>query len=196
MMAQPSRRFTRKLGERRYHKLFLVATEGAKTEPQYFKWLNREHACVQVIKVGHDSDPLHVLKRMKDTLAQTSSMPPWEAWLVVDKDQWTDDQLAQLHAWALEQENHGFALSNPAFEFWLLLHFEDGTGITRLNQCVAQLKKHLPAYDKKIDISKITLERVNDAIRRAKARDNPPSQDWPRTTGTTVYRLAENILRA
>ena len=27
-----------------------------------------------------------------------------EAWLVVDKDQWTEEQLTQLHQWSLQRE--------------------------------------------------------------------------------------------
>jgi hypothetical protein len=49
-----------------------------------------------------------------------------EAWLAVDKDIWIDSQLQELHQWPQEAQNHGFALSNPSFEYWLLLHFEDG----------------------------------------------------------------------
>ena len=48
-----------------------------------------------------------------------------EAWIVVDKDNWSDHDLAQLFKWALQSDSYGFALSNPKFEFWLLLHFED-----------------------------------------------------------------------
>jgi hypothetical protein len=34
------------------------------------------------------------------------------------------------------------------------------------------------------------------AVRRARRRDNPPCDDWPRSTGTTVYKLVENILKS
>ena len=50
-------------------------------------------------------------------------------------------------------------------------------------------------YDKNIDIRKITPEMIEDAIRRARVRDNPPCADWPCKLGsTTVYKLVENIL--
>ncbi len=116
-----------------------------------------------------------------------------EAWLVVDKDQWTDNQLAELGRWAKKKVNYGMALSNPKFEYWLLLHFEDGKNATTSN-CDKRLKKYLPDYDKTIDIRKISTDMINDAIRRAKKRDNPPCEDWPRGTGSTVYRLVEKIL--
>ena len=41
-----------------------------------------------------------------------------EDWLVVDKDQWTDDQLMKLYEWFQKTDNYGFALSNPKFEYW------------------------------------------------------------------------------
>ena len=63
-----------------------------------------------------------------------------EAWLVVDKDQWTDEQLSQLHQWSLKAKNYGFALSNPKFEFWLLLHFEDGSGVSSSQICSQKLE--------------------------------------------------------
>ena len=119
-----------------------------------------------------------------------------EAWLVVDKDQWGDEQLMQLYDWAQTRNNYGFALSNPKFEYWLLLHFEDGTGIASSRDCDARLKRQLPNYNKGIDAGKISRKQIDDAIRRAKLRDNPPCIDWPRTFGsTTVYRLVENILK-
>ena len=118
-----------------------------------------------------------------------------EAWLVVDKDLWTDNQLNQLHAWAQTHINYGFALSNPSFEFWLLLHFEDGIGIRSSQDCIDRLKRHLPSYNKEIDTRKISRERINEAVCRAKKRDNPPCVDWPRAPGgTTVYRLIEKLL--
>jgi hypothetical protein len=78
-MPPKRRKFQRPLGERRYRKLFVIAVEGVKTEPQYF------------------------------------------------------------------------ALSNPKFEYWLLLHFNDGTGIASSRDCSDRLKRHLPGYDKGID---------------------------------------------
>ncbi|MBF0109428.1 MAG: RloB domain-containing protein [Magnetococcales bacterium] len=196
----PKRRtFQRPLGERRYRRLFVIAVEGVKTEPRYFAIFNDQHSVIRVncLKGSHDSAPPQVLKRMEDHLRQENLRSTDEAWLVVDKDQWTDEQLAQLHAWAQARDNYGFALSNPRFEYWLLLHFEDGTGITSSRNCNDRLKRHLPGYDKKIDTRKITHDRIDQAIRRSRLRDNPPCTDWPRTLGsTTVYKLVENILQS
>lgn len=86
-------------------------------------------------------------------------------------------------------------MSNPNFEYWLLLHFEEGNKITHSSDCLARLKKYFPGYNKGIDTRKINLDMIKEAIRRAKNRDNPPCADWPRTIGwTSVYRLVERLL--
>lgn len=196
----PKRRaFQRPLGERRYRKLFVIAAEGVKTEPHYFAIFNGQQSVIMVkcLKGRNDSAPRHVLKRMEQYLRQQTLRAADEAWLVVDRDQWTDEQLAQLHSWTQEHANYGLALSNPNFEYWLLLHFEDGTGMKSIQDCIDRLKRYLPDYDKDIDARKITRQGIEEAVRRARLRDNPPCPDWPRAFGgSTVYRLIENILRA
>lgn len=195
-MPPKRRKFQRQIGERRYRRLFVIAVAGVATEPQYFSIFNDFELVIHVdcLKGKNESSPIHVLQRMKKHLRETKLRNFDEAWLVVDKDQWTDEQLTKLHAWSQEQDNYGFALSNPKFEYWLLLHFEDGSGIATSRQCSERLVRYLPDYEKSIDAHKISPERIADAVRRAKERDNPPCRDWPRNTGTTVYRLVTRLL--
>ena len=58
-MASRRRTFKRPLGERRYRKLFVIAVEGVKTEPQYFAIFNDQTSVIRVncLKGGHDSPP-------------------------------------------------------------------------------------------------------------------------------------------
>jgi hypothetical protein len=196
----PRRKFVRQTGTRRYRKLFLIATEGCKTEPIYFRMLDSQHVTTRVtcIKGGNNSAPSQVLDRMKKRLAKEGLRKGDEAWLVVDKDEWTDDQLMELCAWSRKKDNYGFALSNPKFEYWLLLHFEDGAGIATSRQCSEQLSRPeiLPNYDKGFDPRKITTDMINNAIHRAESKDCPPCKDWPKRKGTTVYRLVRKILNS
>ncbi|MFH1138539.1 MAG: RloB family protein [Pseudomonadota bacterium] len=197
-MPKKRRSFTRPPGERRIRKLFVIAAEGAVTEPGYFDLFNNQRAVIQVncLKNRDKSSPLQVLTRMKRYLKEEDLKHPDEAWLVVDKDRWTDEQLTQLLDWSKKAENYGFALSNPKFEYWLLLHFEDGAGVASSRECSNRLKKHLPGYDKRFEAGKISIEMVEEAIRRARGRGNPSGATWPTTFGSTVYRLVESILRA
>lgn len=193
----PRKKLQRPLGERRYRKLFVIAVEGAKTEHQYFAMFNdRSVVRVYCIESRHDSSPSQVLKRMVDQLKKESLKESDEAWLVVDKDHWSDEQLTPLHQWTRHAKNYGFALSNPKFEYWLLLHFEDGAGIASSRDCTNRLKRYVPGFDKGVSDRDFTKSRIDDAITRAKRRDNPPCVDWPRDVGsTTVYKLVENLLR-
>jgi hypothetical protein len=176
--------------------MFIIATEGAKTEPQYFGIFNSSNAVVHVhcLKCKTASSPPQVLARMHAHLREEGLKPGDEAWLVVDKDQWTDQQLAELFQWSQGRINYGFAVSNPKFEFWLLLHFEEGNGIATSRECSERLARHLPNFAKRtVEVDKL-VDGVSDAIRRARMKDNPPCNDWPRNTGTTVYRLVASLI--
>jgi hypothetical protein len=197
MASRKRRQFNRPMGERRYRKLFLVAVEGSKTEPQYFALLNIGNAVVRVecIPGEEATSPPQVLARRKERIKKSGLAKTDEAWLVLDNDDWTDEQLIPLFEWSQASQRYGFALSNPKFEYWLLLHFEDAS-IASSRQCSEKLERHLPNYNKAIDSRKFTKERILSAVDRAKQRDSPPSADWPRTFGTTVYRLVEQIFEA
>jgi uncharacterized protein YpiB (UPF0302 family) len=195
-MPHKRRQFHRKLGQRRYRKLIIIATEGVKTEPQYFALLNNQQSIVQIecLRPGSRTSPRQVLERMENHLKQAALRESDEAWLVIDKDHWTDDQLTHLHSWSQNKNNYGFALSNPKFEYWIVLHFEEGSEISNSRECTDRLRRYLPNYDKSIDQKKITQAMIFEAISRAREKDTPPCADWPRSTGTTVYRLVERIL--
>ncbi len=199
-MASKRRRFQRPLGQKRYKKLFIIAAEGNKTEIQYFNRLKTLESIpsiiyIECLKGGNKSSPHQVLKRMLRHLKNTPLKKSDEAWLVIDKDQWTDQQLAPLYEWSLKAENYGFALSNPKFEYWLLLHFEDGIRINSSQECSDRLARYLPKYDKDIDSQKINLESIITAIKHAKNRYNTLNNDWRCNVGaTTVHKLVERIL--
>jgi len=196
-MQKKMRTFQRPLGERRYKKLFIISVEGSKTEPQYFSIFNQPQSVVSIKCLKRsttESSPIHVLKKMQAYLRKESLKKTDEAWIVVDKDDWTEDQLKELLLWTKKNKNHDFALSNPNFEYWLLLHFEEGKRIANSQECLARLRKHLPNYKKDIDSKKITLNHIIKAIARAKQRDINQSHDLLKPWNTTVYKLAENIL--
>lgn len=170
------RRFQRPLGQRRYRRMFVLATEGTKTEPLYFMMFNNMNTVVHVrhLKGNKQSSPRQVLKRIRNFLLDNRLKDGDEAWLVIDRDQWPEDQLIQLHEWCRTSSRYGLAVSNPKFEYWLLLH--------------------LPNFQKgHVEVDKLQ-PGIHAAIKRARQKDTPPCTDWPRTTGTTVYRLVEKLI--
>lgn len=199
-MPRGRRGFKRLRGERPYKKLFIIATEGAKTEPEYFEIFNTQNNPDKTIKVrclSHrkDSAPEQVLQRMEKCIRKSSLRGGDDAWVVIDNDGWKQADIKKLYLWSQISSlyNRGFALSNPRFEYWLLLHFEEGKDVNRKN-CDERLRKYIPDYDKSIKPKLFPQESIEQAIRRAKLRDTPSCEDWPRGVGTTVYRLVEKIL--
>lgn len=101
--------------------------------------------------------------------------------------------MIQLYDWSIQATNYGLAVSNPKFELWLLMHFEDAAGAATSQQCSERLNRYLPGYDKgHIDTGKLK-PGIASAVARAQQKDQPPCTDWPRSSGTTVYRLVEKL---
>lgn len=197
--------FARRTGSRPYRKLFLIVTEGTKTEPDYFRMVRQlviQEATSSEINVqctgGLDgSDPKNLLGRMEEQLQIKNLKPSDEAWIVMDRDNWLPKDLNKVMAWAKPQPNYRVAFSNPSFEYWLLLHFEDGNGVGNQRECEKRLKICWPDYNKRVPINKFDLRTVKKAIERAKQRNQPPSKGWSGRPGvTTVYVLVERMLDA
>lgn len=196
-----NQRFNRPQGFRPYKKLFIVAVEGDKTEPNYFKLLKRisgKIADIQVIPSKKASAPGHVLKNLYKYLkaSKINLRNTDELWAAVDADAWSKKQLQALYDWEEQETNKtvvkGVAVSNPKFELWLLLHFEDGHQVYKSN-CDDRLRQRLPNYRKDMSFY-FSEEQCLKAIARAKTKDSPPCSDCPREGVTTVYRLVERIL--
>lgn len=201
-MARKNRRnyAPRQSGQRRYRKLFVIVTEGAVTEPQYFARVKAlcSQALIDIrcLDTGHKSAPQHLRTTIMNFIRENSLRKSDEAWVVVDRDQWTHDALSALIHWSQEEDNYGFAISNPKFEYWLLLHAENGNGINTIRQCHEHLKRHGIINDKHINHDAITVQNITNAIYRARQRDNNPREDILKKDAyfTTVYKLVENIL--
>ncbi|WP_115712460.1 RloB family protein [Legionella sainthelensi] len=191
------RKFTREIGQKKYRKLFVIAAEGRITEPQYFARFNgiNTSVIVKCLKANNQSSPRQILKRINRYLQSESISSTDQAWIVVDKDSWEDQQLMQLYNWSKTQPNYGVALTNPNFEYWILLHFEEGHNIGSIRDISTRLKNWIPNYNKSLEKIQIDANSIQEAIQRAKIHDNPPCEDWPRNFGcTTVYKLVEKII--
>jgi hypothetical protein len=175
--------------------MFVIVAEGTVTEQEYFSLLNTESIVqVKCIKNQRNLPPKDALNRVQEYVRKEKLKKKDEAWVVVDRDSWKEEHLHELHAWAQTRSNYGFALSNPKFEYWLLLHFEDANGVATSEDCDRKLSKHVHGYDKHVSARDFTREKVLAAATRARKRDTPPCADWPRKPGTTVYKLVEKIL--
>ena len=93
-----------------------------------------------------------------------------EAWCVFDIEQvGTHHSLEQALAYA-RKRNFQLALSNPAFEYWLLLHFErTGRAFTNATEVINSLSHHIPNYSKSMAVYRLVREQTEQAIDNAES---------------------------
>ena len=138
-MAKPSRRRTRgsvflgrNVGTRIPRRTFKVFCEGERTETDYVKALKREpsihdNTSIQ-IEIDPDSlgsSPLTLVRAAVKALAEETEVD--EVWCLFDVE-WPKNHPHLKEARSLARD-HGVnvAVSNPSFELWLVLHFQDQT---------------------------------------------------------------------
>ena len=135
------------------------------TEPEYFKRLNSMSKTTVVDMVpnwGNGSDPQSVLKRMKKHLKDNPLSNGDEAWIGLDCDDWPEDKLGAIVAWARKDRRYHFSLSQRRFEDWLKLH------IVGDYEAGKKFHRTLSGEDKHIPEDFVTKDRVLAAVERAK----------------------------
>jgi len=178
-------------------KKIAVISEGTVTEESYFDLIKRifRGISIRFYSSKKHSSPLMLLKLLQTIMARIRQNDYVEIWILADRDSWKKEELDELARWARENPNCFLAISNPKFEYWILLHYELAGSVTS-RECTRILRRHLPHFKKRLT-KPLTLRQVIQAMKRAKERDNPPCVGWPSEPGqTTVYRLLESIRRA
>ena len=183
-------------------RIFVVATEGERTEKRYFHGLqeqeiiDRSRVVVHVLPSDGASAPKRVFEAVDRFVRDRDFHEDLdEIWLVLDVDRWPEKQLSEV-AQAAAQKGYFLAISNPCFELWLLLHVTGETaGITTCDGCEGALRRLLGAYNKSnLDVSPYTRGAVLDAIERACRLDGGQVDRWPQALGSHVHRLAARLL--
>ena len=215
-MARKKRTFSsysRKSGTKTPDKI-IIATEGVRTEPDYFRALSDRNSRIEVKileRFGDDigkSSPASVLQQLHNFKAQHAPRKHDQLWMVVDVDKW--ENLPEV-VQACADNGYYIAISNPCIELWLLLHVRSIDEYTLAQQRellrnakVANKKKRrleqelsdllLDGFKKKRPQSWRFIPFVKVAISRARRLDSNPEEAIPVGLGTKVYLLAERIL--
>jgi hypothetical protein len=111
-----------------------------------------------------------------------------EVWCVFDVDEFDDDiKTATENA---RRAEISLAISNPCFEFWLLLHFKEHTAwLNGAGAAKSALCRYLAAYDKsKLDFT-VFAPGIADAIDRGRRLTESGSTN----PSTTMWRLAATV---
>lgn len=190
----------------------LIVCDGQNTEPSYFNQFRL--ASARVIAVGEGNNTTSTVQQA----IQLSRQQAYDqVWCVFDRDSFPANN---FNSAITRAEAHGLhvAYSNQAFEYWLLLHFEnhDGHPMPRTDY-MARLNAHLEPFGLRYDGNGSKLigpelfallqaaepvsgrTRRKMAIGRARKIDQewnnqgmPPSQQ---ESTTLVYKLVQEIQR-
>ncbi|MDP6356938.1 MAG: RloB family protein [Planctomycetota bacterium] len=205
-MPRQRRDFKRKSGLRDAS-LHVLACEGAQTEPEYFKGLRARlynpklHVEVLEREDPSQSSPGAVIQMLDEFRRDYSIRAGDQLWLVIDKDRWTNASLSQV-AQECEQKGYSLVLSNPCFELWLLLHFEDVASTISERRDVLMNSQNVKrevgqlvaAGDTSLEYIDHFFPHTNEAIAWARSLEVNSTERWPSNLGTRVYRLVTALL--
>ena len=179
-------------------RIFVIAVEGEKTEAQYFSLFQGSRVHVEVLSAGPDglSAPRQVLERLVKFEEQFDLGKDDERWLIIDVDRQRPQFLGEATQVA-QESGYGLAISNPCFELWLLMHFQEADVVdTDCNAVIERLRPHTGGHNKaRMRLDPYTLGGVRAAITRAKALEGERATLWPAFPGTHVFRVVERLLQ-
>lgn len=193
---------------------FLIVTEGKRTEPLYFKGIEKlikekvggivDVVETPLIDIHGEGCATGKLIEITERIVKEAKIIYQNVWVVFDKDDFEDfDQAIKDGV----DKGYKIAWSNQSFEYWLYLHFYYSDSALhrddwnkKLDEIFEQYQLGDGTYKKNYeDIYNLvnSFDGVNTAIKNAKRRmvsfrhdvDNPSEYD----PGTMVYKLVEEL---
>ena len=125
----------------------------------------------------------------------------YEVWIVLDDDRRKDRK--KLLDWVKDDKKNKqkLAVSNPMFEFWLLMHFNCVETFStkeeyqkKLGEVISEIVKQPYEYGNKLEPQFISIDRIKNACDLARGREISTLKDWPKRGFTNVDLLLKRIL--
>jgi len=196
-------------------KIFILAFEGNDTERIYFEaFKNSDAFCEELVflhlltrpKGDTKSAPVHVFNKLKKEAKDVYSFDKNdELWMIIDKDRWKN--IPKIIEICKNTGNMFVAVSNPCFEFWLLLHikkiddytpaelnaiYENKKVTSKKNYIETKISEILGTYNKSNPKPERFLPTIDLAVRQAKKLDKQ-HEEYPTTLGSHIYKIIEKI---
>lgn len=177
-----------------YRKLWVLC-EGEVTEKDYFENLKAisRNEQVEVRNVwGTGEKPDVLVAHAKRVVSELELQEEDEVWVVCDVDD--HKYLKEAIREAKKDPHIQMAISNPCFELWALLHFQDKGGEILRPKLRELIQGQLPGYKKLLPFRKLHIH-YPVAVGRAKALDTAAERDGApgRNPTTGVWRLTERF---
>lgn len=204
-------------------KFYVLAFEGTVTERKYFEDLRsstyfNDSGLIETIPLKRGpregNNPLDVKKLLARTKREYNFRPTDEFWLIIDRDDWEKIHKIDLDKVVEEcrdEQNFHIALSNPCFEFWLILHLAKLSDFSEEEKM--KIYENASVSDKKNYVDVILADLIGDG-RGYNKRPNPsiflplikvaiknaseiadPKSDYPKGLGSDVYKLVIKLLK-
>lgn len=171
----------------------LVVCGADKTESAYLSGLRDQQGVrsVDVRIVERPKSPDQVVEYARDHCDYRDFD---ETWCVVDVDHYeTDGQKITAASAVAAKAGIRLAVSNPCFEYWLLLHhaYTDAP-FPRCDAVESRLCGYMPSYNKTALQFSDFADGVDEAITRAKRRD-PSGTAYKLNPSSGVWVLVESL---
>ncbi len=192
-MRGKSRPFKRRSAIRKYKRRYYLVCEGNVTEPDYFnqlKGIYRDSIIDIKCLKKRQSAPKYLIQYALE--AQSDLRKGDELWILLDVDNWTQEQFEGLEKWSSQKVDRYVAVSKPCFEIWLVLHEQDPKDCSK-KACQSYFQENIAYRNKRIRMNWLTAEKLSNAVTRAKARDISNQGIVPDVPTSRVYKLIENI---
>lgn len=172
----------RRPGRRLPLKRIVIVCEGTETEPGYFHGLRQKHRLstlvIQVIPGG--GDPTSVVKEARQELRQLDDARD-EVWCVFDTESLLQAEPVARAVDMARSNGLQLAVSNPAFEYWYILHFErTDRPFHDAAEALDRLRTHLPDYEKNTPVFAELVAKIPTAIENAQHLRNSALEPWNR----------------
>lgn len=210
--------FFRESNTQEKEKILVLAFEGNIAEEKYFEEIksiddfNDELVYLHLLKRPKrdtNSAPKHVFNKLrKEAKEEYNFGKEDELWMIIDTDNWQD--IPEIISLCSGQGNMFVAVSNPSFEFWLLLHVCKIETISELekeslrkNEKISTRKRYVDqflgekiegGYNKRNPRAKRFMEFVRIAIEEAKGLEKE-GESYPLDLGSYVYKVVEKMLK-
>jgi len=182
-------------GVERDASLVIIASEDTHAPKQYFSRFKTKKLQFVVLNTENgESSPENVVSRLLKFETDNIIEAGDTFWLLIDRDRWTVACLSAVLSFC-KQKDYGFAICNPCFELWILLHFSDF--VQELESCSRicdKLKELLGGYTKSSCKSlRITGDMVLEAMERARAMD-VGKDEIERLPSAQVYKIMDLLI--
>ena len=149
-------------GRRKRKPVVYLICEGSETEIRYFKKFRSRECNIDIVPIPSQYKSADKLVNKAQATIGHSPYYPDEGdmvWCVFDRDDNTNAMLSKARQTAIK-EGYQIAFSNPSFEVWFLLHFNNQT--TPVENCEAAIKLlkkkgRLEQYEKNKDVDQIIV---------------------------------------